>query len=331
MPRAEAGTIKHLSNKMKSKGLQRLRWYCQPCEKQCRDENGYKCHVMSESHMRRMALVTDDPRKHIKNYSNQFKRDFLQLLKTAHGEKAVHMNKFYQEYIRDKDHIHMNATQWPSLTEFAKYLAREGICRVTEEEKGIFIAWIDDSPEALRRREELRNLERVKANDDLMRDRLLKEQEKAARELLKERGEEEKVLDHTWERKEGETIKLNLGLKRASPKPANGTSSAPKLTTESPPADGADGAEPEVLDERGDPEPKKLPFKFSFGAAPGLKKTSIFAVEKKKKKNPLASSKSAREHEPKKLSNMERIMKEEMERKRRREESGEHDAKRRRF
>ena len=42
MPKAEVGSAKHLANKMKSKGLQRLRWYCQVCEKQCRDENGFK-------------------------------------------------------------------------------------------------------------------------------------------------------------------------------------------------------------------------------------------------------------------------------------------------
>ena len=34
------GALKALSNKMKSKGLQKLKWYCQLCEKQCRDENG---------------------------------------------------------------------------------------------------------------------------------------------------------------------------------------------------------------------------------------------------------------------------------------------------
>lgn len=40
--RAEVGSVKWESNKQKSKGLQKLRWYCQMCEKQCRDENGFK-------------------------------------------------------------------------------------------------------------------------------------------------------------------------------------------------------------------------------------------------------------------------------------------------
>jgi len=45
MPKNDVGGPKWLANKMKSKGLQKLRWYCQMCEKQCRDENGFKCHV----------------------------------------------------------------------------------------------------------------------------------------------------------------------------------------------------------------------------------------------------------------------------------------------
>lgn len=42
MPRAERGSAKDVSNRMKAKGLGRLRWYCQVCEKQMRDENGFK-------------------------------------------------------------------------------------------------------------------------------------------------------------------------------------------------------------------------------------------------------------------------------------------------
>jgi DNA/RNA-binding protein KIN17 len=36
MGKAEAGTPKAIANKMKSKGLQKLRWYCQMCQKQVR-------------------------------------------------------------------------------------------------------------------------------------------------------------------------------------------------------------------------------------------------------------------------------------------------------
>ena len=91
MPKAEVGSTKYLNNKLKSKGLQRLRWSAsgsllcvlylltlvqvlsgklpvhgsqslvlrdvQICEKQCRDENGFKCHTQAESHVRNALLV----------------------------------------------------------------------------------------------------------------------------------------------------------------------------------------------------------------------------------------------------------------------------------
>lgn len=38
MPKHDFLSPKAISNRIKSKGLQKLRWYCQMCQKQCRDE-----------------------------------------------------------------------------------------------------------------------------------------------------------------------------------------------------------------------------------------------------------------------------------------------------
>ena len=65
------------------------------------------------------------------------------------GTQRVKANNLYQEYIRDKQHLHMNATRWVTLTEFVKHLGRAGIVRVDETEQGLFIAWVDNSPKAL--------------------------------------------------------------------------------------------------------------------------------------------------------------------------------------
>ena len=65
------------------------------------------------------------------------------------GTQRVKANNIYQEYIRDKHHLHMNATRWVTLTAFVKHLGSAGIVRVDETEKGLFIAWIDNSPKAL--------------------------------------------------------------------------------------------------------------------------------------------------------------------------------------
>ncbi len=187
-----------------------------------RDENGFKCHVQSESHVRQMLLVGEDPKKFIQDYSNQFQRDFLLLLRTSHGEKKVNINHFYQEYIANKEHVHMNATRWPSLTEFAKYLGREGICRVEETEKGWMVSWIDNSPEALRRQDAIRKKERQDKGDEEREQRMIKEQVERARLDARGKGEDdgEDVEDDEAEEKtrlqrhEGERIKLNLQMGR---------------------------------------------------------------------------------------------------------------------
>ncbi|CAG8503704.1 1107_t:CDS:2 [Acaulospora colombiana] len=55
------------------------------------------------------------------------------------------------EYISDRNHIHMNGTIWVTLTEYVKYLGKEGICNVDETPKGWYVSWIDNSPKALAR------------------------------------------------------------------------------------------------------------------------------------------------------------------------------------
>ena len=58
-------------------------------------------------------------------------RDFMdgytELLRRRFGTKRVHCNIVYQEYISERDHVHMNSTQWETLTDFVKWLGREGL------------------------------------------------------------------------------------------------------------------------------------------------------------------------------------------------------------
>lgn len=51
---------------------------------------------------------------------------YLELLRRRFGTKRVNCNIVYQEYIAYREHIHMNSTQWETLTEFIKWLGREG-------------------------------------------------------------------------------------------------------------------------------------------------------------------------------------------------------------
>ena len=338
MPRAEMGSTKQIANQMKSKGLQRLRWYCQVCAKQCRDENGFKCHVASESHVRNMTIVGEDPRKVINEYSNQFQRDFLQLLRTGHGEKKVNVNRFYNEYIANKEHVHMNATKWPSLTEFAKYLGREGICRVEEDEKddgrggagGLTISWIDNSPEALRRQDALRKRERQDRGDEEREQRMIREQIRRARQDgLDDRDDGEEAPESKGiKRKDGEKIVLSFGAKEARVEnpptpPSSDKDPSPEKEAPSPETTETESTTNILINATSPPttsEPATKPAMkpISFGAA---KPKNVFAAAPKK--NALGGSKKlAGTPQQKPISEAERIMKEELERKRRREMNG---------
>ncbi|KAI1084129.1 domain of Kin17 curved DNA-binding protein-domain-containing protein [Whalleya microplaca] len=327
MPRAEVGSTKHLSNQMKSKGLQRLRWYCQPCQRQLRDENAFKMHTQSEGHVRTMLLVGEDPKKYINDYSTQFLKDFVQLLRTSHGEKQVHINHFYQNYIANKEHVHMNATKWPSLTEFAKHLGREGICRVEETDKGLHIAWIDDSPEALRRKDALRRKEMQDRGDEEREQKMIKEQIRRARKEAGEPDEDDAGNAEARElkRQEGEKIKLSFGAKPAAqPAPSASTE---QLKSETPNSSKSPKDEQNTEADAITSEAKSTPSDKPAAASISMKLTAkpqtknVFAAAKK---NALAggSKKASAFEQPKKMSEAERIMKEELERKRSRSNSG---------
>mmetsp|Transcript_17970 Transcript_17970/g.24647 ORF Transcript_17970/g.24647 Transcript_17970/m.24647 type:complete len:405 (+) Transcript_17970:43-1257(+) len=151
MPKHDFLTPKAIANRQKSIGLQKLRWYCQMCQKQCRDENGFKCHTSSEGHLRQMRVFAENPNSVLDEFSREFERGYLEILSHRHGTKRVKANTVYQEYIGDKHHIHMNATRWTSLTGFCMHLGREGKAVVDETEKGWFIEYIDRDPKMLAR------------------------------------------------------------------------------------------------------------------------------------------------------------------------------------
>eukprot|EP00300_Choanocystis_sp_HF-7_P001435 c11158_g1_i1.p1 GENE.c11158_g1_i1~~c11158_g1_i1.p1 ORF type:complete len:509 (-),score=143.86 c11158_g1_i1:92-1459(-) len=108
---------------------------------------------MSESHQRQMQLFSENSGKYVSTYSAQFKSDFLKVLKHRFQENRVFANVVYNEYIKDRHHVHMNSTMWSSLTDLCKYLGREGLCKVDETEKGWYISYIDRNPEKLAREE----------------------------------------------------------------------------------------------------------------------------------------------------------------------------------
>ncbi|KAF9930078.1 hypothetical protein FBU30_000915 [Linnemannia zychae] len=209
-------TAKAIGNRIKAKGLQKLRWYCQICEKQCRDENGFKCHCASESHQRKILLVAESPEKYVNDYSAEFQKDFMKLLSTRYGTRRVNANLVYQEFISDRTHLHMNATKWATLTEFTMHLGKEGLAIVDETPKGWFMQWIDNSPKTLARQEAILKKERMELDDEQREQKMIKQQIDKAMALKQEQDEAEGVTTELVRENEEEKIKLDMSIKPVS-------------------------------------------------------------------------------------------------------------------
>ena len=201
-------------------------------------------HVSSEAHLRQMIVVGENAGRHIADFSSQFQSEFVTLLSRrcasypslfqwvlmhplqSFGTKRVKANNVYQEYIQDKQHLHMNATRWVTLTEFIKHLGRTGVAHVDETEKGWFIAWIDRSPKALEKQEASLKKERATMNDEQRERLLIAEQIERAEREAREKGEgtsaegaseEEKRREEGLQREEGEKkVVLSLSAKPAA-------------------------------------------------------------------------------------------------------------------
>ena len=179
------------------------------CQKQCRDENGFKCHTQSESHLRQMEMFSENSQKFMDEFSKEFEDGMMEIIRRKARSQRQNANQMYRDFIADKQHFHMNATVWETLTDFVMYLGRTGKCEVDETEKGWFLTYIDRDPETLARLDAHAKRERSELDSEEKHQRDLLRQVKAARKAA---GEEEEVAPTELVREEaGGKIALALG------------------------------------------------------------------------------------------------------------------------
>eukprot|EP01052_Picozoa_sp_SAG31_P002427 SAG31_NODE_86_length_26973_cov_16.850897_13_plen_411_part_00 len=194
MPKHDFLSPKAIANRIKGKGLQKLRWYCQMCQKQCRDENGFKCHCESESHQRQMRLFAENQRTYIDVFSEEFESTFMDILSRRFRSSRVWCNVVYQEVISEKGHIHMNATRWETLTEFVKYLGKSGKAEVEEGitpsgQPGLFLKYIIRDAAVIAKQERLKKKETDEANEEERQHKSLSRQIEKAKAAAGEKPE----------------------------------------------------------------------------------------------------------------------------------------------
>ncbi|GAM27796.1 hypothetical protein SAMD00019534_109720, partial [Acytostelium subglobosum LB1] len=124
------------------------------------------CHQQTEGHLRQMEIVASHTSMFIDGYSGEFESKFMKLLARRYPTTKVAANQVYNEYIKDRTHIHMNATQWSSLSEFVKYLGRESKCVVEETPKGWMITYINRDPETMAKQKKEKSKEKMEITDE---------------------------------------------------------------------------------------------------------------------------------------------------------------------
>lgn len=184
------------------------------CQKQCRDENGFKCHINTEAHQRQMLLFGQNTGSYTYQFSKDFFDLFMDILKRQFGTKRVKANKVYQQVIAHKDHVHMNATRWHTLTGFVQWMGKSGICTVDLLDEEWWITYIDRDPETLERQRKAAKKKKMDKDDE---DRLLDFIEQQV-ERDKKRKEGEEVEDEPEPKftellRENEEDKIKLDMK----------------------------------------------------------------------------------------------------------------------
>jgi len=145
-----------------------------------------------------MDIVSENPNFYINNYSKEFEKDYLDILKRNYRSNWVSANKIYQDYISDKNSTHMNSTRWSTLTGFIKHLESIGKIELQEEinDKNIIevkIKYIEKTHNIVKERDKIKNRKNEKLFYEKFKEKKLLERIERDREnemkILKERIE----------------------------------------------------------------------------------------------------------------------------------------------
>jgi DNA/RNA-binding protein KIN17 len=99
--------------------------------------------IPCQCHQRNLLLFADNAPVHIDTFSKEFEFGYLDILKCEFGTECAHANCVYQHSISAHHHLHMNGTRRETLTDFVKYLGKQGKCVTEEAEKGWYEQYKD--------------------------------------------------------------------------------------------------------------------------------------------------------------------------------------------
>ena len=136
--RAEPGSTRWIYNKFLRRQT-KLRWVCGLCNVWCKDENGFKCHLEHENHIRKSEIARQSgaPEFKMSSRDEAFAASFVQYLAQNYLNRKVLLHEVYREmYPDDKFQRLMHDTCWGSLGTFINALSKAGECEAVKGPKG---------------------------------------------------------------------------------------------------------------------------------------------------------------------------------------------------
>eukprot|EP00928_Gymnodinium_smaydae_P026012 TRINITY_DN20541_c0_g1_i2.p1 TRINITY_DN20541_c0_g1~~TRINITY_DN20541_c0_g1_i2.p1 ORF type:complete len:567 (+),score=144.55 TRINITY_DN20541_c0_g1_i2:104-1804(+) len=166
--RADVGSVRWVYNKF-LRTQTKLRWVCGLCNVWCKDENGFKCHLEHENHIRKLELARQRKPRHFRPSARDraFADAFVELLSTKYLNQKVLLHEVYREMFPAdiKTQRLIKDTCWGTLGTFVHAMSVEGLVEARREMKGWAVRVSDDTLMATQAEFDMDN-EKVKGEDD---------------------------------------------------------------------------------------------------------------------------------------------------------------------
>lgn len=133
-----------------------------------------------------VRVFAENPNTFVQDYSKEFETGYMEILRRKGEHVRSRATAIYSEVIADRHHIHMNATQWLTLSEFVKYLGKDGKAAVDQDDEGKwYVRYINRDPEAEKRKEALAKKEKMDMDDAERAAKMVEKQIKNALKTVK--------------------------------------------------------------------------------------------------------------------------------------------------
>mmetsp|Transcript_13417 Transcript_13417/g.14870 ORF Transcript_13417/g.14870 Transcript_13417/m.14870 type:complete len:364 (-) Transcript_13417:106-1197(-) len=125
-------------------------------------------------------------------------------MRRRYFSKRILANRVYNDFISQRYHVHMNSTCWVTLSGFVRYLGESKKCIIDKTERGWYIQYIDNSPEAIQRKADREKAMKTKVSEEDRLQKFIQRQIEAQQEMERELEETAQIERGGYQDKDDE-------------------------------------------------------------------------------------------------------------------------------